>query len=344
MTTQGTFILADISGYTRFVTSVAIEHSKEIFSHLFNAMLKANSGRWKVANIEGDCIFFYREGREDPPALLREARKLYETFCNEIIDISARAACPCGACTTVNQLGLKFIVHAGEFEVQEIGDRSELIGADVVVAHCLLKNTVALPQYVLLTRAYADDVSALELPAAEGSDAYDVIGPIEYNCLNLEPVRQAVEARNRFFLSPDQAPAAVTIDIDAPPELVWEAMVSRDKQLEWFGVSEIQVMSSPHGEVGQIHRCTLQNGSVTVWVVTAIDETTRRMTFKWFLGGRKDIYQTQEVSEGPGGGSHVGFYMTFQEPNPKFPQLMEELMGRDLGHLKAYCEAEARSS
>ena len=344
MSAQGTFILADISGYTRFVTSVAIEHSNEIFSHIFNVMLKKNSGRWKVANIEGDCVFFYREGREDPPALLREARKLYETFCEETIDISARAACPCGACTTVNQLGLKFIVHAGEFEVQEIGDRQEIIGADVVAAHHLLKNTVTLPEYVLLTRAYADDVSALELPAAEGSDEYDVIGLIEYNYMNLEPVRQAVEARNRFFLSPDQAPAAVTIDIDAPPELVWEAIVSRDKQLEWFGVSEIQVIPSPHGEVGQIHRCTLQDGRVSVWVVTAIDEAARRMTFKWFMGGRKDIYQTQEVSEGPGGGSRVGFYMTFEEANPEFPKLMEGMLRRDLGHLKAYCEAEARSS
>ena len=344
MSAQGTFILADISGWSRFVASVAIEHSNEITAHLLNAMLTANSGRWKVANIEGDCIFFYREGGEDPPALLREARKLYETFCDEIIDISARAACPCGACTTVNQLGLKFIVHAGEFEVQQIGDRSELMGADVIAAHCLLKNTVALPEYVLLTRAYADDVSALELPAAKGSDEYDVIGPIEYTYLDLKPVRQDIEARNCFFLSADQAPAAVTIDIDAPPELVWEAMVSRDKQLEYFGVSEIQVILSPHGEVGQIHRCTLQNGNFSVWVVTALDEAARRTTIKWFLGGRKDIYQTQEVSEGPGGGSRVGFYMTFEEPNPQFPQLMEGMMRKDLGHLKAYCEAEVRSS
>ena len=344
MSAQGTFILADISGYTRFVASVAIEHAKEITGHLLNAMLKANSDHWKVANIEGDCIFFYRDGYEDPPALLRETRKLYETFCDEIIDISARAACPCGACSRVNQLGLKFIVHAGEFEVQEIGDRQEVIGADIVAAHCLLKNTVPLAQYVLLTRAYADDVSALELPAADGTDEYDVIGRMEYTYLDLEPVRQAVEARNSFFLSADDALAAATIDIDAPPELVWEAMVSREKQLEYFGVKEIEVIPSPHGEVGQIHRCTLENGSVAVWVVTAIDEAARRMTFKEFFGGRKDIYQTSEVSEGPGGGSSVGFYLTFEEPDPQFPQRMEEILQGKLEHFKAYCEAEARSS
>ena len=70
MSAQGTFILADISGYTRFVASVAIEHSNEIIGHLLNAMLKANSGQWNVANIEGDCIFFYREGREEAPGAL----------------------------------------------------------------------------------------------------------------------------------------------------------------------------------------------------------------------------------------------------------------------------------
>ena len=109
-------------------------------------------------------------------------------------------------------------------------------------------------------------------------------------------------------------------------------------------MSEIHVMSSPHGEVGQIHRCTLQNGSVAVWVVTAMDEAAHRMTFKWFLGGRKDIYQTWEVSEGLTGGSRVGCYMTFEEPNPEFPQLMERLLQAGAIRLKAYCEAEARSS
>jgi hypothetical protein len=345
MSAQGTFILADISGYTRFVASMAIEHSNEIIAHLLNAMLKANSGRWKVANIEGDCVFFYREGREDPPALLREARKLYETFWEEIIDISSRAACPCGACTTVNQLGLKFIVHAGEFETQEIGDRSELMGTDVVAAHCLLKNTVALPEYVLLTRAYADDVSTLELPAAEGSDEYDVIGAIEYAYLDLEPVRQDVEARNSFFLSSDQALAAATIDIDAPPDVVWDAMVSLDKQVEYFvGVSAIHILPSPHGEVGQIHRCTLENGSASVWVLTAMDEADHRLTFKWFLGDRKDIYQTWEVSAGPDGGSRVALYMTFEEPNPEFPQLMKRMLQAGALRLKTFCEADARSS
>src|SRR6266702_260977 len=64
MATEGTFVLADIGGYTRFLTGVGIEHGKEITEDLLNHLLKCNRGRWKLANVEGDCIFFYREGRE----------------------------------------------------------------------------------------------------------------------------------------------------------------------------------------------------------------------------------------------------------------------------------------
>ncbi len=122
-------------------------------------------------------------------------------------------------------------------------------------------------------------------------------------------------------------------------------MVSPDKQVEYFSaVSEIQILPSPHGEVGQIHRCTLHNGSFSIWVVTAMDEAARRITSKWLSGDRKDVYQTQEVSEGPSGGSRVGFHMTFEEANPDFRQLMDGIVQAEAVRLKTFCEADVRSS
>src|SRR2546426_4965335 len=120
MASEGTFVLADIGGYTSFLTGVGIEHAKEITSHLFNEMLRCNRGRWKLANIEGDCMFFYREGREPPGELMTHVQALYENFCDRITDIAGRSACGCGACTRTNSLRLKFIVHAGEYDTQTI--------------------------------------------------------------------------------------------------------------------------------------------------------------------------------------------------------------------------------
>src|SRR5712692_9981166 len=91
MASEGTFILADIGGYTQFLTGVGIEHGKEITSHLFNSLLKCNRGRWKVANIEGDCIFFYRPGREPVAELIEHVKALYQDFCLRATDIASRS-------------------------------------------------------------------------------------------------------------------------------------------------------------------------------------------------------------------------------------------------------------
>jgi len=239
MATEGTFILADIGGYTGFLTGVGIEHGKKVTSNLFNSMLKANHGHWKVGNVEGDCIFFYREGREQPETLLAHARNLYEDFCGQIIDISGGGACPCGVCTKINQLALKVVVHAGEFDIQRIGGRRELIGADVVTAHRLLKNSVPVEEYILFTTRSLEGLSAPSQIAAHGQDEYEEIGRVSYSYLDLEPIRRGIEAGNRLFLAPDQARVSLTIDIDAPPAVVWDTMSDRDKRIEWQGLKEL---------------------------------------------------------------------------------------------------------
>ena len=353
MTREGTFILADICGYTPFLTGVAIEHAKEITSDLFNALLKVNRGRWKVANIEGDCIFFYGDSREAPDELLAHAQTLYRQFCNRVLDIAARSSCPCGACSRTNQLGLKFVVHVGEFDVQQIGRRRELIGADIVIAHRLLKNSVPIEEYVLLTQNYADAMTPPKLPAERGRDEYEDIGPVEYTYLDLESVRSAVEAENVFFLTPDQARIRLTIDIDAPPDLVWDAVIDPEKLVIWTGLKESVDLPGRHGRIGEIHRCTAPNGRVLIRVTTAMDEAARRITEKYYSGSRhmKDAYATTEVCERSDGGSHFGFYMTFKEAIPVFSHvvcrigqpLFERSFRKELQELKAYCESGAKS-
>ena len=350
MATEGTFVLADISGYTGFLSGVGLEHARVVTGHLFNGMLKANRGHWKLANVEGDCIFFYRDGREEPRVLLKHIQNLYEQFCGQIIEISGGGACPCGACTRINQLALKFIVHAGEFELQRIGRRQELFGADVIVAHRLLKNSVPVDEYVLLTRSCAPDVDAPGFSAATGRDEYEAIGPVEYTYLDLEPARRSIEATNRFFLTPDQARIRLAIDIEAPPEAVWEAAGSLEKRQEWQDMRKIVELPSRRGPLGQVHRCTYSYGTLVVEVTTAVDEASRRMTVKTFISRLiKEAYATVQVSERPGGGSRYGFYMTYREPIPVISHvasriirlLVERFQGKALRRLKALCESEA---
>ena len=96
MAAEGTFVLADIGGYTTFLTVVGLEHAKEITSHLLNGLLKVNKGRWKVGNVEGDCLFFYCEGKEKPEPLFEHLRTLYGKFRGSVTDIAARSI-PCSS-------------------------------------------------------------------------------------------------------------------------------------------------------------------------------------------------------------------------------------------------------
>ena len=345
MATEGTFVLADIGGYTSFLNGVAIEHGKEITEDLLNAILRCNRDRWKLANVEGDCIFFYREGREPPHELVDHIRDIYKAFSQRTIDIAERAACPCGACTRTGELSLKFIVHAGEFETQKIGNRTELVGPEVILAHRLLKNSVPLDEYVIVTDAYAADADSLGLPALDASESLDDVGEVDYQYLDLKPVRRELEAANRFFITEEQAQFTIEIDIDAPPERVWKAVIDPTEYVVWERLKESKDLPPPPGTIG-MHRCVAADGQALVIVVVAQDDDQRRVTQKaYFSRIIRDAYMTTEVTPTQAG-SRVTVRVTSRIAVPLVAPILAPILragGRRqmtvlFNRLKSYCE------
>jgi hypothetical protein len=349
---EGTFVLADISGYTPFLTEVGLQHAKEITSHLFNGMLKENRRRWKVANVVGDCLFLYAEGREPPQELAGHLRALYERFRGAVTDIVGRSSCTCGACSRTGDLGLKFVAHAGEYEVQEIGGRRELIGPEIIVAHRLLKNSVPLPEYALLTPPLAGAASASGLPARDGRDQYDDVGALEYVYLDLAPLRTEVERAREVFVSEEESRLTVVEEVNAPPEVVWEAFTDLEKRPKWqTTVVETERVAGGRGEIGEVHRCVHDDGVRMVHLTVAIDHEGRRVTEKIWLLPRlvKDIYITMEARPLPGGGTRAAFYATMKPALPLVShvlipvilRLMRRDVNKDMLGLKEFCEGEA---
>ncbi len=345
MATEGTFILTDIGGYTSFLSGVGIEHGKEITEDLLNTILRCNRGRWKLANVEGDCIFFYREGREPPHELVDHIRDIYKTFSPRTIDIAERAACPCGACTRTGELSLKFIVHAGEFDTQKIGNRTELVGTDVVLAHRLLKNSVPLDEYVIVTNAYATDSEAFGLPSVSSTDSLEGVGDVSYKHLDLQPVRDELRAANRVFVTKEEARIAIEVDINASPERIWRALVDPDEFIIWAQLQESEELPAPGGTCS-MHRCVASGGRILVRLVVAEDEEQRRITEKLFFSRfLKDVYATTEVRP-TNGGAHVNCYGTSRPAIPVISALVGLVltrivargMRRSFQRLKDYCE------
>ena len=67
MESKGLLFIPDISGFTRFVTEMEIEHSRHIIQELLEVLIDANQLGLEVSEIEGDAILFYKYG--SPPAI-----------------------------------------------------------------------------------------------------------------------------------------------------------------------------------------------------------------------------------------------------------------------------------
>ena len=59
MAQKGYLVIADISGYTAFVTQVEMEHAEEIMKILLSTLVKKMQSLLTISKLEGDAIFAY---------------------------------------------------------------------------------------------------------------------------------------------------------------------------------------------------------------------------------------------------------------------------------------------
>ncbi len=55
---EGALVLADISGYSKFIAQTEVDHSWSILHELLDTMVRSLSGRMDVSQVEGDAILF----------------------------------------------------------------------------------------------------------------------------------------------------------------------------------------------------------------------------------------------------------------------------------------------
>jgi hypothetical protein len=349
MASEGTFVLADIGGYTSFLSGVGITHAKDITEHLLNRLIKVARRRWKVGNVMGDCVLFYTEAPEAPQETSAGVQSLFKAFQEAQTEVVSGSTCRCGACDRTNELSLKFVVHSGEYDLQKIGGRKELIGQDVVLATRLLKNSVPVREYVIATPRVEGVVKAVGLDAARLSDELEAIGRVEYSYVDLAPVREARAKAMEVFLGWDEARISMSVDIDAAPEVAWEAAKDLEKRAVWqVTIKEMMHIQGTAGEVGEVHSCVHNNGTKIVHLLVALDEEGRRMTERVWVSPEimKDILTTVHAEELPDGRTRVHFHASFgpripvvsQVLGPAWVWLMKRDLRKDMAGLKELCE------
>lgn len=194
-------LLADISGYTRFMASVERDHGVDfsagipaaysVLGDLLGAVGQGLEPDFGIVKLEGDAVFAAApaaplDGHGD--RVLTTLQATYAAFVEARTRAIPAADHICNACPAVSLLDLKIVLHRGHTVRQAVGTGSDLLGPAVTVAHRLLKNTVrdriGFQPYLFLTNAAA---AALGLSQAgvEHQEAYDDVGSISGRIVEL---------------------------------------------------------------------------------------------------------------------------------------------------------------
>jgi len=183
-TQHGFLVLADISGFTAFVTATELEHGPPIIAALLEEVIRRISPPLEIQEIEGDAVFALdRHDSVVPPAALLEV--LHEAlvgFRSVQREMQADESCTCNACRSIWRLRLKLIGHYGAFLRQTVGGRVQAAGKEVILAHLLLKNQVPRrTDYVLLTRPALQYMDVDPGPAglSPHTERYEYFGDVE---------------------------------------------------------------------------------------------------------------------------------------------------------------------
>jgi len=253
MTNRGLIFIPDISGFTRFVNEVEIDHSRHIIQELLEVIINSNKIGLEVSEIEGDAILFYKYG--DSPDLKEvygQVEKMFREFHKHLLAYDHRRFCQCKACVGAIDLTLKVITHYGEFTGYNVKNFSKLIGKDIIVAHQLLKNDIEQHEYWLVTDGLAGSKISDDLPGK----------------LNWSKSIKQTEAGTIPFQYTQLGHLKNDLPTDPPPQL---EIKNRVKVLSFYKEFDADIISLLHGVVDFHTRKLWQDGVKEIEDVTHSD-------------------------------------------------------------------------
>jgi uncharacterized protein YndB with AHSA1/START domain len=239
-TESACFVIADISGYTNFISGVELDHAQDIIADIMDTLLRALRPTFRLAKFEGDAAFVYAVADKVDGSLLQDAiESAYFAFRKRLRSIKQANSCECQACSAMQSLDVKFVVHHGEFIKQKMGGQEELAGRDVILVHRLLKNEVNKKLGGHAYALYSDAcVRAMGIdPAAQGlaehDEAIDVIGATKCWIRDLEQAWTRENETTRIVVGRDDAFRVIERSFAAPPPAVWEFVTSPAHHTRW---------------------------------------------------------------------------------------------------------------
>ena len=247
----GFLVIADLTGYTAYLSGSEIEHAPAIAGDLLETIVGRLEPPFRLAKFEGDAAFlFVEDGRADGSLLLDAIEASYLAFRRRLRSIDQATTCDCNSCRLAPKLDLKVFVHHGAFVRSRIAGRDELAGSDVILVHRLLKGSGAAEArangFALFTTAAVDslglDPDALGLRS--GAESIEHLGHVDTFTLDLEARWQAESSERRLDIAEADVTFHVEASLAAEPSVVWAHLTSPAMRTRWEGPIRIEETSS----------------------------------------------------------------------------------------------------
>jgi hypothetical protein len=308
---HGYLVLADISGYTSFLSQTELDHAQEILTDLLETILKRFKTLLNICKLEGDAVFAYTPEQSIPrgETLLELIEATYIDFRERMKNVRRHTTCTCRACQSIPMLDLKFFIHHGDFVVQNISGTRELAGSDVNLVHRLMKNHITeitgWRAYTLFTQAGLECMRLQLEGLFEGTESYEHLGETNIFAMDMR-ARYEAFLKNRFVIVGENE-ALISFDaiLNAPPPIVWSWMSEPDKRklfsLGPHGIKFIPILR-PGGRTG---------AGATTHCVHGKNVAMRETILDW----KPFDYYTVEQDSGPLGIIQVTFKLEAVEPN-----------------------------
>ena len=306
---EGALVLADMSGYSKFIAQTEVDHSWSILHELLDTMVRSLSGRMDVSQVEGDAILFI--SGLSTPEVVAAIEGTFVAFHRRLRDMQAVTTCPCSACANISMLKLKFVVHHGKFSRQRLGSVEQLHGTDVIVAHRLLKNSVPSKEYLLVTDAVLDRLpTGTRDRFTPHTESFD-LGAIPGGYKEIAHLWEEARARERQRVAPEEAQVNTEVTVYAPIDLVHSLMLEPDVMQRYLFSDDVVVIPGARGEeLGSEFHCHHGGSVVTLRVVST--EPGRELTL--YSDQPTDMYITTRIADKGGGRTTIMRSFLWDEP------------------------------
>jgi hypothetical protein len=253
---RGFLVVGDISGYTSYVATTELEHAQQVLAELLELIVARFQPMLSIVRLEGDAVFAHAPVEQIPRAesLIELIESTYTAFRDHVRGIVHRTTCECKACRAIPLLDLKFVVHFGDYMIQQVANIRELVGTEVNRLFRLTKNSITRETgwnaYVAYTAASLELIGVEPDGMRQLQESHQHLGEVTIFVADLHARYEQIAAARYVVLSADEAHGTVSVDIAAPQAIVWEWLNDPVRRNQASPSVTWSIASRPGGRTG----------------------------------------------------------------------------------------------